>query len=487
MKNLLQKKFKMKLLYNFLWALALTSILAFSGCKTIQPLENETATNIPTAYSSVSDSLNSADIKWSDYFKDSNLISLINIAITNNFDLLMATQKIEVLRSRSRLSNSDLFPSVSGVSSFAQRKYGLYTMDGAGNISTEITPGNIVPIHLNDYYLGFQASWEVDLWGKLRNKKKAARARYLSSIEGKHIVISNLIADVAYGYYELLAFDNKLDIIKETIRLQENALEIVKFQKESAAANELAVKQFEAQLLNSKALSAEVQQEIIKNENTLNFLLGRFPQPIKRTKEGFMDSVPQKLSVGIPSHLLKNRPDIRQAELELIASHADVNAAKAAFYPSLTITGGIGLQAFKPSFLFTSPESIAYAALGTLVAPLINRGAIKATFSSANANQLDALYNYQKKIIYAYVEVFNQLTGINYLDEIYELRLEQAEVLTQSIDISSELFKTGRANYLEVLMAQRGALEARIQAIEIRRKQYNARVNMYKTLGGGWR
>lgn len=465
----------------------ISSSLFLLACKSTEKTGTVQFSALPLSYNQKDDSLNASDLTWKQFFNDSDLISLLDMAVRNNQDVFISLQKIKIAEAKANISKNMLLPDLSAVASASQRKFGLYTMDGAGNVSTEITSGQFVPVHLPDYYLGLQSSWEIDLWGKLRNRKRAAIAKYLSSIEGKNLVITNLIAKTAMAYYELLALDNELDIIRETIKLQDNALQIVKVQKQSAQTNELAVKQFEAQLLNSRSMEVEIMQQITEFENMINFLCGRFPQPIIRNKLTFMNSLPQQIQTGIPSDLLENRPDIRKAELALVETNANVKAAKASFYPSFTISGGIGLQAFKTGFLFTTPQSAAYNLIGTLVAPLINRAAIKAEFKSANALQVSAMYEYQKTIINAYVEVYNEIVRINNLQKIYNFKTMQADVLTKSIETASALFKTGRANYLEVLMTQKNALVSQLELVTTRKRQYQSVITIYKSLGGGWK
>lgn len=476
------KNIKYKIIFS-----ALVCSLLIISCKTSKPLENKTIKNMPQSFASTKDSINSADINWKQYFTDPNLVELIDLSLKNNMDMLIAMQRIEASRASMRAGKNALLPTLNANVGFLQRKFGDYTMDWAGNSTTEIEPNKIIPKHLPDYYIGLQTSWEIDVWGKLRNKKKASIYRYLSSVEGKNIVITNLIADLANAYYELLALDNELDIIKETITLQENALVLINVQKQAGVSNELAVQQFKAQLLNSKALEFEVSQNITMCENNLNFLLGRYPQPINRNKLELIKDLPFKPMVGIPSHLLKNRPDIKQAEFDLIASRADVKAAKAAFYPSLNIGGSLGLQAYKAGAILFNPQSFAYNALGNLVAPLLNRGNIKAEFKTANAMQQEALLNYQKTILYGYVEVYNEVAKINNLEKIVDFKTQEANTLTQAIETSSELFKTGRATYIEVLMTQKGSLESKLELIDAKKRQYNAVIDIYKALGGGWR
>lgn len=476
----------MKTAYNIAFIIVFSSLF-IAGCKSTKNVQKDQLKTMPESFALAKDSTNSADINWKQYFTDANLVALIDESLKNNLDMLMALQRVEAARAGMRLSKNALLPTLNANVAFLQRKFGYYTMDDAGNRTTEIEPGLMVPTHLPDYFVGLQTSWEIDVFGKLRNRKRAAIARYLSSVEGKNAVITNLIADVANSYYELLALDNQLDIVRATTTLQENGLELVIAQRDVGAANELAVKQFKAQLANSKAMEYEILQGITETEAIINFLLGRYPQPVNRDKAQLNNVLPFNPLVGIPSALLKNRPDIRQAEFELVASKADVKAAKAAFYPSLNINGSVGFQAFKAGLLFTNPQSLAYSALGSLMAPLLNRSAIKAEFKTATAAQQEALFNYQKTILNGYVEVYNEVARINNLKKIVEFKTEQSLALTESVETSGELFKTGRANYLEVLMAQKNALDSKLELINAKQRQFNATIDIYKALGGGWR
>ena len=461
-------------------------LITFTSCKMLSPVEAVQKQVVPDTYSASKDTVNSGTIKWKTFFPDQNLNSLIDVALKNNVDLLMTFQDIEIAKNDVRLKKGMLLPTVNAGFGAGIQKVGTYTSQGAGDASTEITPGNIVPDNLTDYTLSLNASWEVDIWKKLRNSKKAALSRYLATVDGKNFVITNLIAEVANSYYELLSLDNQLDVIKETILLQKNALEIVKVQKEAAVVNELAVKKFEAEVLSSQSMEFDVQQQIVETENNINFLLGRYPQAIVRDKSIFNTQVLKQVKEGIPSQLLTNRPDIKQAELELFATKCDVKVAQAEFYPSFIISGGLGFDAFKPSYLFTTPGSLIYSLAGNLVAPLINRSAIKAEFGKAKAYQLQALYNYQKTVLSGYVEVSNELSNIKNLEQLYSLKNKEVQALNASIDISNDLFRSSKVNYFEVLMTQRDALSSKLELLDAKKRQFNAMINMYKALGGGW-
>lgn len=460
--------------------------IVLSGCKLFTPIPVPDK-QMPQAYVDAADSTNTAMIKWKDFFNDKNLVSLIDTAIKNNPDMMMALQDVEIAKNNVRLRKGMLFPKAEAGIGYGIDKVGRYTSEGAGDAATEITPGQLVPDPLQDYFLGLNATWEVDIWQKLRNKKRAAAARYLGTVEGKNFVLTGLISEIANAYYELLALDSQLDIIRQTIDLQKNALEIVKIQKQASEANELAVKKFEAEVSSSQSMEFEVLQKIKENENEINFLLGRFPQPIVRDKSIFMSQLPQQVKAGIPSQLLANRPDIREAKLALYAAGCDVKSAQAEFYPSFTINGSAGFRAFNLAYFLSAPESIIYSLAGDLAAPLINRSAIKAEFKSAKAEQLKAMYEYQKSVLDGYVEVSNQLSAIGNLEKSYDLKNKQVEALVSAIDISNDLFRAGRADYLEVLMTQRDALESKLELIETREKQLNAVTNIYRALGGGWK
>ena len=471
---------------NILPVILLVSLL-LSGCKAPKSIQSADIQSIPQSYTAEKDTSNSAGLKWREFFADKTLVALIDSAIKNNLDVLTTLQEIEVAKNNVRLKSGQLLPTVSGFGSAGLTKVGRYTSQGAGDASADITPGSLVPAPLSDYTFGFQSSWEADIWGKLRNAKKAAATRYLGSIEGKNFMITNLVAEIANTYYELLSLDNQLEIVRETIQLQKNGLKIVKVQKEASVVTELAVRQFEAQLLNSQGIEFSLLQNITENENKINSLIGRFPQKIVRDKNTFIAQIPASIKAGIPSQILKNRPDIRQAELELIAAKCDVKVAQAQFYPSLNFSGSLGFDAFKTAYLFTTPQSLIYSLVGSLTVPLINRSAIKAEFKNANAYQLEALYNFQKTILNGYVEVANELSNINHLEQTYNLKSKEVEALSGAIDISNQLFKSARASYLEVILAQRDALAAKMELIEAKKKQLNSVTNIYKALGGGWK
>jgi len=480
----------MKIYNKYIAVIALSIIL--TGCRAPMAtvIKDEVKENLPQNFSQEEQqdaNANSGTTPWRQFFTDPNLVSLIETSLKNNQELLITLQEIEIAKSVVLAKKGKLTPTVSAGIGAGVKKAGRYTSEGAGDATTEIEPGKEMPDPLGNFEGGLMANWEIDIWKKLRTEKEAAVAHYLSTVEGKNFVLSNLIEEVADNYYELLALDNQLDIIQQYIKLQERALEISKIQKEAAAATELAVKKFEAELAKSKAAEYTIRQDITEKENQINALLGRYPQPIVRTKESFMSTMPQTVYTGIPSQLLANRPDIKQAELELKAAKLDVQAARKEFYPSLEISATLGLEAFKPSYLVKLPESIASSLAGELAGPLINKSAIKANFQTADARQIQSLYEYDKTILRAYLDVANLMSKVKNIDQYYQMKSQETKALDQSIDIANQLFRNSRADYLEVLLNQRDALDAKMELIEAKQKQLSTVVDIYKSLGGGWK
>lgn len=460
--------------------------MIFTGClpQLSQRTENR---EVPESYNGGSqDSTNIAQIKWSEFFTDTNLVALIDTALANNQELNMMLQEIKVAQSEVKARKGEYLPFVNLGLGGGVNKPSLYTSEGASERTAVYEDGKHLPEPLGNLGIGLFASWEIDIWKKLRNAKRSASYRYLSSVEGRNFMVTRLVAEIAIAYYELMALDNQLEILNTNIAIQNNALSIVRMQKQAAKVTELAVRKFEAEVLKNQSHIYVIKQQIVEIENHLNFLVGRFPQPIIRDSKNFINLVPDTVYAGLPSQLLANRPDIKQAELELTAAKLDVKVAKADFYPSLSLSAGVGFEAFNPVKLIKAPESILYSIAGDLMAPLINRNAIKAKYLSAGAKQNQAVYNYELTILTAYVEVANQMSKIGNLEQSFQLKDQQVQTLNKSIDISTTLFKSARADYMEVLMTQRDALEAKLELIEIKKDQLSALVKTYQALGGGW-
>jgi len=467
------------------FSLFLIFIIGLNSCKVENLPIKAVTSSLPEKFQLNGDSTKTENILWRNYFSDSKLADLIDEALKNNQELNMMLREIEISRNEIMARKGEYQPFGFLSAGLGGEKSGRYTLNGLGEEDLK-TRTDKVPHFLGDQMAMANFSWEIDVWKKLHNAKDAAAKRYLSGIEGRNFVITNLIAEIANSYYELVVLDNQLETVQQNIAIQKDALEMVKLQKEAARVNQLAVNRFMALVLNTENLKYEIQQQIILTENRINFLVARNPQPVRRNSANLNNIQFLKISAGIPSQLLSNRPDIRQAEQELEAAKLDIAVARASFYPNITLRAGIGFQAFNPIYLI-NPKSIAINLLGDLVAPLINKNAIKANYYNANERQIQAVYKYEQVILNAHLEVMNQLSGNKNYAESYVTKSNQVEILSNSIEISNSLFKSARADYTEVLLTQREALEAKMELLEIKKKQLNAEVNIYKALGGGWK
>lgn len=479
------KLFKFRKIKGFL--LGIIAVVSIYGCVPTREISTE-ETSLPENYqvSAGMDTLNTARIKWKEFFSDPKLIALIDTALVNNQELNIMLQQVSMAKNEIQARKGEYLPSVNIQAAAEVEKIGRYTSQGANDANTDIRPGEEFPEPLPNYGVGAFASWEIDVWKKLRNSKKAAVMEYLSTVEGKNFMITNLISEIAESYYELQALDNQLAIIEQNLDIQSNALKTVKLQKQAAKATELGVKRFQAEVLKNRSELYAVRQEITETENRLNFLIGRNPKAIDRNSEDFLEKRIDTIFTGIPSQLLENRPDIRKAEFELAAAKLDTKVAKANFYPSFSINAGVGLEAFSTKFLTSTPESLVYSLAGDMVAPLINRNAIKAEYNTANDRQIQAIFEYEKTILNAFIEVKNGISRLENLSKSYELKENQVNALTESIEITNKLFRSARADYLEVLLTQRETLESRMELVETKKEQLLARVGLYRNLGGGW-
>ncbi|MDW8296005.1 MAG: efflux transporter outer membrane subunit [Raineya sp.] len=470
--------------YNKIFIVLLLVALG-TACKAPQYAVKTRSQNLPAEFTQKADTNSLAKISWKDYFQDENLAALIDTALQNNQEMNILEQEIAISQNEIKARRGEYLPFVTINGGAGVDRVGRFTRFGALEESTEIEPGKAFPKVFSDFIVGFNASWELDVWKRLRNAKKAAVARYMASKEGKNFFTTQLVAEIASSYYELLALDNLLEIVQQNIDIQRNALQVVKEQKASAKVSELAVNRFEAQLLNTTNLQYAIKQRITETENRLHLLTGGFGKAIPRKKGSFHEIGVDSLRVGVPSQLLRNRPDIRQAEWELQAAKLDIASAKAAFNPAFRLNGFAGVQAFQPHLLF-NPESLIFSLFGDMITPLINRNAIQANYFSAHHRQAQIIYRYQQRVLNAYLEVQTQLSAISNFSNSYQTKKREAEILSKSVDIAGDLYKYARADYMEVLLTQREALNVRMELTEIKLRQLLAKVNIYRALGGGW-
>jgi multidrug efflux system outer membrane protein len=438
-------------------------------------------TAVPASFAGTSEANNSAQVGWREFFTDPKLVALIDLALKNNQEINIVALEIDIAQNEIMARRGEFLP-----------KVGLRVGGGIDKVSQYSSQGtsddvNGLSANLANFALGFTASWEIDVWAKLRNATKAATLRYLATQEGKNFAVTRLVGELASSYYELVALDAQLDVLNQNIEIQRNALLVVRLQKEAARVTELAVKRFEAEVLKNQSRKYIITQQIIEAENRINFLLGRFPQPVERSAGRFADTLPPIVHVGIPSQLLENRPDVKQAQLALAAAGLDFRVAKAGFYPSLGISATIGIQSFDFLKLVSLPASLVYGLAADIMAPLINRRAITASYFTANSKQMQAVLQFERAILSGFIEVVKLLSMIDNLGKSFDLQAQQVLKLSQSVDISNKLFASARADYMEVLLTRRDALEAQMELIESKRRQMTAAVALYQALGGGWK
>lgn len=474
------------------WILALGLLLGAGACApAIRPTTTaaEIGRQLPPDYRDtsvvVTSGGDSLDRRWRAFFTEPALTRLIESALAGNQELTILLQEIEIARNEARAATGEYLPSVGLAAGAAVEKAARYTRDGAVEHALEIKPEREFPEPLTDLSVGATMSWEVDVWGRLRNQSKAAVLRYLATTEGRQFMVTHLVSEIARTYYELVALDRRLALVQETIGIQERALEVVRLQVTAGRATALAVRRFEAEVEKNRTELAQTRQEIVATENRLNQLVGRYPEPIVRTTQRFDDVALPSLTVTAPAQLLQHRPDVRRAELELAATALDVRAARARFYPGLGLTGVFGVRSFEWSTLASTPASLLYGLSADIAMPLLNRRALSASFGSATARQQQALAAYQRTLLGAYTEVSTQLARIRNLDSSYVAKTRQVEAMTQSIALADQLFRSARGDYLEVLLTQREAMESRLELVALRQQQLDARVSAFQALGGG--
>ena len=445
----------------------------------------------PESYLGETSPDNSSQLRIEEIFDDPMLTILIHQAVVGNQELRIRNEDVQIASNEILARRGAYLPFVTIGGGAGLAKISSFSVEGAGIRDDPFRAGQFFPNPLPNFILGGPAGiwWQLDVWRQLRNARDAAGFRYLATAEGRNYFVTSLVAEIADTYYGLIALDKRLENLDNIIALQEQSLRFAEFELEFARGTDLAVQRFRAEVRKNQSERLIVLQDIIQTENRLNFLAGRFPQPVARmtgrTIDQFIDLNLRALSAGVPAQLLQNRPDIRQAERELVSTGLDINVARANFYPRFIISSGVGYQAFNPKYLLLTPEALIYNIAGDIAAPLINKKAIQADYLTANARQLQAVYNYQRVIINAVTEVVNRLSKVqNYANSI-EIKKQQVTALAASVEDATQLFRNARTGYIDVLFAQRDLLDARRVLIDTKREQLSAVVNAYQALGGG--
>lgn len=440
---------------------------------------------LPETFNGTTSSENSSQIGIEEFFNEPTLTGLIHQALAGNQELKILAQDVQIASNEIFARRGAYLPFITLGGGAGLDKPSLYTLDGAVENGVPFAPGKFFPDPLPNFIYGANLTWQIDIWRQLRNARDAATLRFFATNEGRNYAVTRLVAEIAENYYQLMALDKRIEILDQTIALQEASLDVARKKMAAARGDELAVQRFLAEVRKNQSEKLIVNQEIIEVENRINFLVGRFPQPVERMNVDFIDLNLHALSMGVPAQLLQYRPDVRQAERDLASNGLDVKVARANFYPRLVINSGVGYQAFNMKYLFTSPEALIYNIAGDVVAPLVNRKAIQAEYSTANARQLQSVYNYQRVVLNAFTEVINRMTKVENYRRSIEIKKKQLEALEKSVDLASKLFQRARVDYMDVLFAQRDMMDARTVLVQTKQEQLSAIINTYQALGGG--
>lgn len=424
------------------------------------------------------DAASLANTEWWGYYRDPVLTNLIATALTNNYDLRIAAARIEEARGGYRAQRSFLLPSIDGSANWTRAR--------AGDIppSPGVTGGQFDAFGL--------LSYEVDLWGRIRRLTESARAQLLATEEARKTVQIGLVSSVATTYFNLRSLDRQLQIARDTYASRTNALELtsIKFNAENGLGfgivSELDVRQAETQVHTTRSTIAGLERAIAITENALRFLLGQYPGAVPRGETLTAQWQPAEIPAGLPSELLLRRPDLRAAEQQLIAANADIGAARAAYFPTVSLTAALGVQSVQLDDLFSAGTSRAWKLAPQIAGPIFNGGRIRAGVQVAKARQKAALAFYEQAIQNAFREVEDALVSITKLRE--ELASEEANVKVEQrrLELSQLRYDEGIASFSDVLDAQRFQFSAELTAVQTRNNLLAAVAQLYKALGGGW-
>ena len=460
-------------------------LLVLPSCG-IPPLRHpEPGPGLPESFNGVTSSENSAQLGIEEFYNDPMLTCLINQALVGNRELKVLNEDVQIASNEVLARSGAYLPFIGLGATAGLERYSRFEITGADIRDDPYLPGKFFPNPLGNFLGGINLSWQLDIYRQLRNARDAAAQRYVAASERRNYFVTRLVAEIAENFYRLMALDKRLENLDQIIELQERSLEVAKARKAAARGTELAVLRFQAEVQRNQSEKLIVNQDIILGENRINFLANRYPQPVERVSAGFYDLNIHTLSLGVPSQLLQNRPDIRQAERELAAAGLDVKVARVNFFPQLVINAGVGLQSMAGLRYLFEPQAVIGEIAGSLVGPLVNKRAIRAQYLTANARQLQTIYYYQRVILNAFTEVINRVTTVENYSKSIEIKKQQLKSLEGSVEVASNLFQSARAEYIDVLTAQRDLRDARVALIETKEQQLSAIVNTYQALGGG--
>jgi outer membrane protein, multidrug efflux system len=464
----------MKRLAPFMFAMLVSGLIA--GCK-VGPNYHRPIVQPPTAYRDLSENqqvqaeaASYADLSWWQVFQDPQLQELIRTALKQNYDLQLATERINAGRAQLAITRSSLFPQVQGNGNFGGGK--------EHNFQT----------NYNFLTLTADAAFQLDLFGKLRRATEASRAQLLATEDARETVILTLVSDVASDYFALLQLDLQLQITHETVKTQEDSVKLTKLRVEHGVATKLDVLQAQQVLDSANATIPDLERQIAQEENAISILLGNYPLAVRRGRPLVEQWLPPEVPPGLPSSLIERRPDIREAEQILVAANAEIGVAKAQFFPQISLTGSGG-GAFGRSSAFSGLMSsqLGIWSYGVQVSqPLFTGGALRGNLRLAESEHQQAVIAYRQTIQRAFGDVSDALIAYQ---KFHQVRVRQEDTvadLQESVRLSNMRYKGGTTTYLEVLDGQRSLFSAELTLAEARGIEYQSLVQLYRALGGGW-
>ena len=396
------------------------------------------------------------------------LQDLIELTLENNKDLLIAAARVKELAALKRIDVANLFPDV------ALRVYGEKEQDNYGGNNADDD---------NQFDIKARITWEIDLWGKLRWAKDKSMAQFLASVENQRALQMSLVANVAEAYFELVALDNELRIVNQTVDARREGLELARLRYEGGLTSEMTYRQAQVELASAEALVPDLEQKISLKENEIAFLAGEYPRAIGRVEQPEDVILPVSLPVGLPSTLLERRPDVRKAEQDLIAANAQVGIAYTNLFPRITLTAHYGLESEEFKDFLHSPYHFLSA---NLLTPLFAMGKNRAALKAKKAAYEQAVYQYEKAVLSAFKDARNAIVEFNKIQDIYDAQLKLEQAARKSISLTQKQYLNGYISYLDMLDAQRTYLDAQIALSNAVRDKQIAMVHLYKALGGGW-
>lgn len=425
------------------------------------------------------DTTSIADIPWQTFFTDATLQRLIQRGIDNNFDLQLAVKNIETAQQQVLQARAAFGPVIAGQVTAQINRPSDNSLNGLS------AQAFLKKAHIEDYNIGPTISWEADIWGKIRQQKAVALASYLKTEEAARAVRIKLISDIAQGYYNLLMLEEQVNIARKNLDLANNVLSITKLQRTAGDVTTLAVEQATAQQQSTALLLPQLEQARALQEHALRLLTGDLPQTIAHSNNFKALPVADTFATGIPARLLQLRPDVRAAEMQLKAATAQIGVARASMYPSLTITANAGLNSYKASNWFNIPGSLFGLATGSILQPILQKRELRTQLETAKINRESAVIQFRQSVYTAVTEVSDAIVKINQLKAQAQITEARTDTLQHAINNAQLLFKSGMANYIEVITAQTNSLESELTLADIKRQQLSAVVELYRALGGG--